>query len=362
MLHAGLAQQHFQPDVAGFGHLFQPRRDDNAVLPDNRHHIRYRAERQQIGVTGEHSSGIALERADQLERHAHARQAAERIIAVRALAVHDGVRFGQAVVAFVVVGNHDLHTERAGCGDFLVRRNAGIDRDQQARPLAIQPLHSRARKAVAFVQTVRDIIFADRAFAAQIIHHDAGRRDTVHIIITVNDDMLVILKRAADGLDCPVHIGHQERVVQPFGVAAQITLRGLRRIDPARGKDRGGQRRAGAIVGEHAHTRLVQRGNHPMFGFHKTPSFIFDYHYYTKIIDMGQGSIQKCHKTRTKFYHPSGKLPNHFAKNLPGGAHLGCRPPPDIPLPCKTPPTVSGVFLYRFSSRCLPRSSTGFRY
>ena len=137
VLHARLAQQHFQADVAGLCHLLKPFGHDDAVFAHDRHNVRHRTQRDQVGIAVKHGICVALERTDQLERHAHTRQAVERIGAVRTLVVHDRIRLRQCVVALMVVGDDHPHAQLACSRDLLVRRDAGVHCDQQACPLLI---------------------------------------------------------------------------------------------------------------------------------------------------------------------------------------------------------------------------------
>ena len=275
MLHARLAQQHLQADIAGLRHLFQPRRHNNAVLAHNGHHIRHRPQCDQVGIAVKHRVRVALERADQFERHAHARQAVERIGAVRPFVVHDRVCFRQGVVALVVVGDHHLHAQLARGCDLRIRRDTGVHGDQQARALLIELLHRLAGQAVAFAQAVGDVVFAHRAAAAQVIHHDAGGGDAVHIVVAVNNDMFAPPDRAADHRGRFIHIGQQERIVQAGTVTAQVIRRCLRGIDPARREHCGRQRRIAAFTRERIHARPVGRGDHPSLCFHKNSLIYF---------------------------------------------------------------------------------------
>ena len=275
MLHACLTQQHFQAGVAGLGHFPQPFGHDDAVFAHNRHHIRHRAQRDQVGIAVQHRVRVACQRADQLKRHAHACQTVERIGAVRPLIVHNRIRVRQRIVALVVVGDHHLHAKLARHSDLLVRRDARIHCDQQAGALLIELFHRLARQAVALAQTVGDVIFAYCADAAQIIHHDTGCSDAVHIIVPIDYNMLAPADRAADYRGGLFHIGHKQRVVQAGAVAAEIGCRRLRRVDPARGQNRGGKRRITARARQRVHARRVGRGDHPSLCFHRNSLIYF---------------------------------------------------------------------------------------
>ena len=137
VFHPSLAQQHFQADITGLGQLFQPRRNDDAVLTRNRHHVRHRAQCDQIGIPIKYDLRVAFQRTNQLECHAHARKAVKRIGTIRPLAIDHRIRGGQRVVTFMVVGDDHLHAQRTRSRDLLIRRDAGINRDEQARALVV---------------------------------------------------------------------------------------------------------------------------------------------------------------------------------------------------------------------------------
>ena len=164
--HAGLREQPLKADVVCVLHAAQPLGDENAVFAHNGHDVRDRAERYKVGVAVEHRVRVARKRTDQLERDAHARETVERVGIPRLLAVDDRFGLGQVVVALVVVGDNDLHAKLPRERDLLVRRDARIHRDHQARAPAIKLLHRLPRQAVALAQAVRDIIFARSALAA----------------------------------------------------------------------------------------------------------------------------------------------------------------------------------------------------
>ena len=299
VLHTGLPQQHFQTDIRRHGQLFQPFRHNNAVFTDNRHNIGHRAERYKVGVPVEHGKRVALERADQLECHTDTRQAGKRIGIVRPLAVHDRLRVRQVFVALVVVGNDDLHTELACAGNLLVGCNARVHRDEQARALLIQLLHRRTSQTVAVRQTVGNVIFTFCALAAQIIHQCARCRDAVYVVITVDHHFLSAIYYLADDLDCLIHIGQTERIMQSAHIAAQVIRRSLWCVDAARRQHRRRQRCIAGLPRQHPHPLGVRRGDHPSLCSHIERSLpesrqqhafrrlrmvtpILYYHYYTK--------------------------------------------------------------------------------
>ncbi len=273
--HAGLREQPLKADVVRVLHAAQPLGDKNAVFAHDWHDVRDRAERYEVGVAVEHRVRVARKRTDQLERDAHARETVERVGVPRLLAVDDRFGLGQVVVALVVVGDNDLHAKLPRERDLLVRRDARIHRDHQARAPAVKLLHRLPRQTVALAQAVRDIIFARSALSAQVIDQRAGRGDAVNIVVAVDHNALASRERAAYHLDRLVHVAHQMRVVQAAPVAAEKRTRRIGVFDAAGGKDRRRERSAVYFLRKAPHAAGIRLGDHPSFRFHSSPSFGF---------------------------------------------------------------------------------------
>ena len=250
-------------------------RDKNAVFAHDGHDVRDRAERDKVGVAVEHRVRVAVERADQLECHTHAREAVERIGVPGLLAVDDRFGLGQLVVALVMVGDDDLHAKLARERDLLVRGDARVHGYHQARAASVQLLHRLPRQAVALAQTVRDIIFTGCARRAQVIDQRAGRGDAVDIVVSVDHDALAALDRAANDTDRPVHVVHGERVVQTAALTAEKRPCCGCVFDAAGGKDRRRERRTVHFLREATHSAGIRLSDHPSFRFHSSPSFGF---------------------------------------------------------------------------------------
>ena len=273
--HAGLREQALQTDVARPFHSLQTFRDKNAVFAHDGHDVRDRAERDKVGVAVEHRVRVAVERADQLECHTHAREAVERVGVPGLLAVDDRFGLGQLVVALVMVGDDDLHAELARERDLLVRGDARVHGYHQARAASVQLLHRLPRQTVALAQTVRDIIFTGCARRAQVIDQRAGRGDAVDIVVSVDHDALAALDRAANDTDRPVHVVHGERVVQTAARTAEKRPCCGCVFDAAGGKDRRRERRTVHFLREATHSAGIRLSDHPSFRFHSSPSFGF---------------------------------------------------------------------------------------
>ncbi len=173
-----------------------------------------------------------LERADQLECHTDTRQAGKRIGIVRPLAVHDRLRVRQVFVALVVIGNDDLHAELACDGNLLVGC-ARVHRDERARALLIQLLHRRDGSGRSRPSDGWECNIHICALAAQIIHQCARCRDAVPRRNHRRPPFLSAIYYLADDLDCLIHIGQTERIMQSAHIAAQVIRRSLRCVDTA---------------------------------------------------------------------------------------------------------------------------------
>ena len=94
-----------------------------------------------------------------------------------------------------------------GCG------NAAIHADEQLR-LAGQGLYCFRIKAIAFTEPCGNIRKGTDAKLLQRIQHNGAGTDTIGVIIAVNRDNLVFIRRMTNHLTGFVHIMHQEGIMQ----------------------------------------------------------------------------------------------------------------------------------------------------
>ena len=197
-----------------------------AVFAHKGHHIGNRAESDQLAVHFQQLAGVAaLQRGAQLKGNARAAQILKGTFVIGAFGVNDGYGIGQGVAGQVVVGDDKIQPQCLGAGGFLHGRNAVVHRHDQLEPLLGKAFQRRAGQTVA-VAARGQLAAHVCAHAAQALVQDGGGGDAVHIVVTVDDDQLLVLDRLLNARDRLVHIPHKKRVGQRLPRAQKLLRRG----------------------------------------------------------------------------------------------------------------------------------------
>ena len=189
-VHARDVHQRPQTDLARVRQPPQPGADQPPVLSEQRHHVGHRGQGDQVQVlVGQR--GVLPRRLEQRPRELvrHARRAQVRArVAVQPRV--DERSLGQHAVRTrrVMVGDDDIHPERARRRDLLDRGHRAVDRDQQLRAAGRQPLDRAAGEPVSVVDPRGQVPVDVRAQRAQRSHQDRRRADAVHVVVAVHGD------------------------------------------------------------------------------------------------------------------------------------------------------------------------------
>ena len=218
---AGLADQGGKAG-AGIGfQLLDAGPDHPAILPREGHNVRNGAHRRQIGVPGKHALCVARQRADQLERNAHAGELEAGRRVVWPLRIHHRRGGGKLRLAFVVIGDDHIHAGGGGIGGLRNGGDAAVHRDDERDALAFQMIDRADIQTVALVEPVGDIQRRFQADAAKILGQQAGGGDTVHVVIAVYRGGLAPLQGEPDARYGLIHVLQGIRILQRRGRAVQ---------------------------------------------------------------------------------------------------------------------------------------------
>ena len=124
----------------------------------------------------------------------------------------------------MMVGNDQPQAQRPGKAGLLLGGDAAVHGDEQAAAVVIKGLDGGGVQAIALAQTVGDVIGAVCPAGAQILDHDAGGGDAVHIVIAVDRDLHPVPEGAADLLHGQIHVLQQIGVVDPIQGSVQKGL------------------------------------------------------------------------------------------------------------------------------------------
>ena len=189
---------------------WSPGADDEAVLAQQRHHVRHGGKRRQIDVF--HGRRPPGERLHQFEGHARAGEMRAGI-AVQKRIDQRAVR--QVRAGAVVVGDDDVHAQFFGQRRHVHGVDAAIHGDEQVGVLR-QRAHGLLVEAVALAVAVGQVGANVRAQRCQVQVEDGRGGDAVHVVIAVDADAFARLQRRAHALHGPAHVREQQRVVEQF--------------------------------------------------------------------------------------------------------------------------------------------------
>jgi hypothetical protein len=208
---------------------------NHAVLADERHDVRQRADRRHLHEPGQPAlaPGPAAERLDQLQRDANARQVLVGIRAVVAFGVDHGERGRQLGVGLVMIGDDEVDAEIAGAAARFRAANAAVHRDDERDTLGVQPIDRRRLQAVPVLHPLRDEVHDVGAEHLQRAPENHRRGDAVDVVVAVDGDAL--LARATPPSDDrrEPHVGEQHRVVEVIEGGACGTRGGEPRVAEA---------------------------------------------------------------------------------------------------------------------------------
>ena len=214
---------------------------EDAVFAEQRHDVGHGAERDEVqhllhvGRVAALVVGAAVdhERMGELERHADARQMQQVVQPDRVeLRIDGGERFGQFVRGLVVVRDDDVDAEFAGLLHGLRAVDAAVDRDEYAAFPAGHRLQSLqqgiGREPVSVVEPMRQKRCDQAPVAFEDPRQQRRGRDSVRIVVPVDEDAFTIPDRLPKPLDGNFYAGKSERITQIREGRVQIAAQRLR--------------------------------------------------------------------------------------------------------------------------------------
>ena len=192
--------------------LPQPEGDDGAVAPAKRHHVRHRGhggQRQTLLIRP-----FRVERARELEGDARAAQARLGRGQAGPRLRHDRAGVRQLCAGQVMVGDDQVHAERAARARLLERIDAGIHRHNKAHAFAGDVAQGRLVQAVSLAVARGQVIDRVRTGGAQAVDEDGRGAHAVGIVIAVDADALAAADGRAQTLHGGRHVRQRQRVRQ----------------------------------------------------------------------------------------------------------------------------------------------------
>ncbi len=212
----------FQGDDAGLRRVadtVEPELGDDAVLAAERDYIRDGSERDQIQMfvdeaRGQGSRTVLGQPLDELEHDPDPRQLLERVGAIPPLRVQDGVRFGKDPQRLVMVRHDHVDAVLLGQLDLGGRGDAAVRGDDETDAPLLGDVHAPDREAVSVPNPIRDEIGDLGPQVHEGGGQEAGGRDSIDVVVPVDQDGLTLVDGFPDARRGKVHITHRECVQQ----------------------------------------------------------------------------------------------------------------------------------------------------
>ena len=130
------------------------------------------------------------------------------------LGVEDGSGRRQGLVGEMVVADDDIDALVAGVAHFLHGLNAAVQGDDQGVAVLVSPVDALVGDAVALVVAVGYVVLDVGVEIAYEGVHQGDGRSPVHIVVSVDHDLLLRGYSLFQTVHSLVHILHQKGVMQ----------------------------------------------------------------------------------------------------------------------------------------------------
>ena len=203
------------------------------VFAHQGHHVGHGAQADHVRIVPQYRFLAAAKGSGQLEGHTHAAEVIMGIAAVRPMGIHHRGGFRQGILAFVVIGDHQIDAQILAHPGFLDGGDTTVHGDDQLDAFCVELVNGDGVEAVAFLQPAGDVTDHVGTLMAQKIRQKAGGGDAVHVIIAENGDLFAPGQSKTHPGNSFVHVMHQKGV-RHLAIAAKMLL-GARRIFEATG-------------------------------------------------------------------------------------------------------------------------------
>ena len=147
-----------------------------------------------------------MERGGQLECHADARHLQNRLGLLLPVRVDDCGGLGKLELAFMVVGDDELHAELPAQSRLLVCRNAAVDGDDQLHILLVERPHGNFVEPVALFEPCGNVACHMSAALSEKVRQKTRGCNAVYVVVSEDADMLAPLERLFDPRRGLIHI------------------------------------------------------------------------------------------------------------------------------------------------------------
>ena len=114
----------------------------------------------------------------------------------------------------MVVTNDKVHAQAICILDFIDRFDTAVERNDKTATILFGRIDTFGGNTISLRIAVRNIIDEVVRLGAQERIHECDSRRTIHIIIAIDHDSLMVIYRRTQSIDRRSHISHEEWVMQ----------------------------------------------------------------------------------------------------------------------------------------------------
>ena len=207
---AGGLHQGSQAGLLGSRQSAEPGLRQRAVLVNQRHDIGDRRQSDEVEMARQHVAIRPEQCLAQLVDDTCAAELRERVVGGTR---GDDRAVGQLLARPVVVGDHDVDSERPRMSDLIDRGDPAVDGEHEPASVLCELRQRLPAEAVALLEAARQM---PRHVCAQLAQDEDGQRsgaDAVGVVVAVHADPLAVGNGLPNRLAGLAHAPEQERVV-----------------------------------------------------------------------------------------------------------------------------------------------------
>ena len=124
----------------------------------------------------------------------------------------------------MVVADDEVDAQAFGVSDFLHCLDAAVEHDDEFHTGLVSVVHTFVRHSVAVFVAVGDVVVDVGAVLVEEFIDECHRRDTVHIVVAVDEDALLASEGLVQAVDRRLHVLEEEGIVQLSELRAEELL------------------------------------------------------------------------------------------------------------------------------------------
>ncbi len=151
---------------------------------------------------------------NQFKSYSATRQFFIRIIGIGSFGIDNGHGTGKLIVGHMMIANDEIDAFLFGIRNLIDGFDAAVKRNNKFYTCAHSIIDSLKRYAVPFIVPIRNIIIDIICYSAQKLVNQRNGRCAIDIVISINQNSLLVPNSSFNASDCHFHVGQQKWIMQ----------------------------------------------------------------------------------------------------------------------------------------------------